>query len=133
MSIISGVATDGPGALNAMVTGSEACVVVVDRVARTVLAAGKDFAASSTLGPLKGVPHIAHSFDLTVLFLITPLARFFPLPFLGLGLGLTGPVASTTVWSNVPGGIRRPRRILARCKEARAGEKELMSGGRFRR
>jgi hypothetical protein len=144
MSIVSGGATDGPGALNAIGTGSGACVAVVDRVARTVLAAGNDFAASSTLGPLNGVPHIAHSLDLTVLFLITPLARFFPLPFLGLGLGLTGPVASTTclnpphdlhhaVWSNVPGGIRRPRRILARCKEARAGEKELMSGGRFRR
>lgn len=125
-------------------TVSEACVTVDDRVARTVLADGKDRAGSSILGALKGVPQIAHSFGLTVLFLTTPPALFFPLPFLGLGLGLTGPEASTiclspphdrhhAVWSNVPAGIRSPKRIRARCREARAGEKELMSGGRFRR
>ena len=96
MSIGVEAATDGFGISYGTVTGSGTCEAVADRVARIVLAAGNDFAASSTLGPLNGVPQIAHSFCLTVLFLTNPPTLFFPLPFLGLGLGLTGPVASTT-------------------------------------
>ena len=96
MSIDVEVSTDDFGISYGMVTGSGACEVVADRVARIVLAAGNDFAASSTFGPLNGVPHIAHAFCLIGFLLTTPFALFFPLPFLGLGLGLIGPVASTT-------------------------------------
>jgi hypothetical protein len=90
-----GGSIDAVGGWYGTVVDSEVCSAVADRVARTVLAAGKDIDAMSFLAPLNEVPHIAHSFGLIVRFWTTP-DLFFPLPFLGLGLGLIGPVESTT-------------------------------------